>query len=255
MTKSDIEAKENIRKAAKTEFAERGFQGARMAKIAESAGVNKALIHYYFTNKEGLYEEVLDRMFNNPGVNANFPVYGGNFNLTASQRLYLLTYFIVMVHLRCTDMEDNSILLWEIAEGGDFLEKVYSKYIADLSEKIIKFFSDGIESGEFHSKYPGLIMMGFKNMIDSFVHESGRRFRHTPFEKTVGLLTEDDYLEFFLDYMFHMLGPGGRKLEIPEIPEDIITYIDQLLEIVKETKATKEFNEKIFGFILGNQDN
>jgi AcrR family transcriptional regulator len=251
MTKSDVEARESIRKAARTEFAERGFQGARMAKIAESAGVNKALIHYYFTNKEGLYEDVLDRMFNNPDVNINFPMLRGNIDLTAPQRLYLLTYFIVMAHLRCTDMEENSILLWEIAEGGDFLGKVYSKYIAELSEKVIKFFNDGIESGEFHSKYPGLIMMGFKNMIDSFVHEAGRRFRHTPFEKSVGLLTEDDYLEFFIDYMFHMLGPDDRKLQVPEIPEDIITYIDQLLEIIKESKMTKDFNVKIFDFILG----
>jgi AcrR family transcriptional regulator len=252
MTKNDIEARENILKAARTEFAERGFQGARMAKIAASAGINKALIHYYFTNKEGLYVEVLDRMFNNPHLSANFPVYRGNINLTASQRLYLLTYFILMANIRCADMEENSILLWEIAEGSDFLGKVYSKYIADLSEKVIKFFNDGIESGEFQSKYPGLIMMGFKNMIDSFVHEAGRRFRHTPFEKAVDLLTEDDYLEFFIDYMFHMLGPDDRKLQVPEIPEDIITYMDQLLEMVKETKMTKEFNIKIFSFILGS---
>jgi AcrR family transcriptional regulator len=41
--------------AALDEFAERGYAGARVADIAERAGVNKQLINYYFGSKEGLY--------------------------------------------------------------------------------------------------------------------------------------------------------------------------------------------------------
>lgn len=45
--------------AARTEFAAKGFAGARVADIAERAGVNKQLITYYFGGKEGLYNEIL----------------------------------------------------------------------------------------------------------------------------------------------------------------------------------------------------
>jgi TetR/AcrR family transcriptional regulator len=46
--------------AAVEEFAEQGEDGARMEAIARAAGVNKALLHYYFGNKEGLYAAALD---------------------------------------------------------------------------------------------------------------------------------------------------------------------------------------------------
>jgi AcrR family transcriptional regulator len=45
--------------AAREEFIGRGLRGARMQSIADRAGVNKALVHYYFRSKEKLYDAVL----------------------------------------------------------------------------------------------------------------------------------------------------------------------------------------------------
>ncbi|MFD9946003.1 TetR/AcrR family transcriptional regulator [Nonomuraea sp. NPDC059023] len=47
--------------AAVTEFAAKGFAGARVSEIAARAGVNKQLISYYFGGKEGLYKELAGR--------------------------------------------------------------------------------------------------------------------------------------------------------------------------------------------------
>ena len=49
--------------AAVREFAREGVAGARTDAIARSAGVNKALLYYYFKDKEGLYGAVLDQVF------------------------------------------------------------------------------------------------------------------------------------------------------------------------------------------------
>ncbi|MCF7804679.1 MAG: TetR/AcrR family transcriptional regulator [Candidatus Marinimicrobia bacterium] len=49
--------------AALEEFVQFGKKGARMQSIADRAGVNKALLHYYFSNKENLHQEVLRRIF------------------------------------------------------------------------------------------------------------------------------------------------------------------------------------------------
>jgi TetR/AcrR family transcriptional regulator len=46
--------------AATREFSANGLAGARTERIAEAAGVNKALLYYYFRNKEALYAEALD---------------------------------------------------------------------------------------------------------------------------------------------------------------------------------------------------
>jgi AcrR family transcriptional regulator len=55
------EAPEAILDAAEVVFADSGFHGATTRAIAERAGANAALIHYYFGSKEALYEAVIAR--------------------------------------------------------------------------------------------------------------------------------------------------------------------------------------------------
>ena len=49
--------------AAMEEFASKGRAGARVSAIAERAGVNKQLISYYFGGKQGLYDALLQRWY------------------------------------------------------------------------------------------------------------------------------------------------------------------------------------------------
>lgn len=56
-------AKEKILEAADALFSEIGFDATTVRKIAEVSGINKALIHYHFKSKDGLFEMVLDRYF------------------------------------------------------------------------------------------------------------------------------------------------------------------------------------------------
>src|SRR5579863_5742189 len=52
-----------ILRAAVREFSEHGMSGARTDAIARSARVNKALLYYYFKDKDALYGAVLDQVF------------------------------------------------------------------------------------------------------------------------------------------------------------------------------------------------
>lgn len=52
-----------ILKAALEEFSHEGVAGARTDEIARRAGVNKALLYYYFKDKEGLYAAALEEVF------------------------------------------------------------------------------------------------------------------------------------------------------------------------------------------------
>jgi len=49
--------------AATREFTEKGLSGARVDAIAERTGINKQMIYYYFGNKEGLYQAVLEHSY------------------------------------------------------------------------------------------------------------------------------------------------------------------------------------------------
>ncbi|MFZ1530139.1 MAG: TetR/AcrR family transcriptional regulator [Ferruginibacter sp.] len=54
----DNSTEEKILAAAKKVFIARGMDGARMQDIADEAGINKAMLHYYFRSKEQLFETI-----------------------------------------------------------------------------------------------------------------------------------------------------------------------------------------------------
>jgi len=76
MDKVKIEksTEEKILASAKIVFISKGMQGARMQDIADAAGINKALLHYYFRSKEKLFEviflEAAQKLF--PKINSIF---------------------------------------------------------------------------------------------------------------------------------------------------------------------------------------
>ncbi|PKH51823.1 TetR/AcrR family transcriptional regulator [Tenacibaculum sp. Bg11-29] len=62
MTK-DKNTEEQILSAAKNIFQSKGMNGARMQEIADKAGINKAMLHYYYRSKQLLFEAVFKNAF------------------------------------------------------------------------------------------------------------------------------------------------------------------------------------------------
>lgn len=58
----DLDTEQRILAAAHTVFVRRGTAGARMQEIADEAGVNKALVHYYFRSKGELAAAVFEKV-------------------------------------------------------------------------------------------------------------------------------------------------------------------------------------------------
>ena len=56
--RKDEQTQTRILEAARKIFVTRGMAGARMQEIADEAGINKALLHYYFRDKDQLFETV-----------------------------------------------------------------------------------------------------------------------------------------------------------------------------------------------------
>ncbi len=54
----DTSTEQRIIEAARRVFMQKGMAGARMQEIADEAGINKALLHYYFRSKEKLFEHI-----------------------------------------------------------------------------------------------------------------------------------------------------------------------------------------------------
>ena len=58
--KKESSTEETVLHAARKVFIKHGMSGARMQDIADEAGINKALLHYYFRTKEKLFERVFE---------------------------------------------------------------------------------------------------------------------------------------------------------------------------------------------------
>jgi TetR/AcrR family transcriptional regulator len=141
-------SRQAILQAALVEFAQEGLAGARMDAIAEAAGVNKALLYYYFRDKDTLYGEVLDGFFaplhdrvlavcDQPG--------------TAGQRFlsYAKTHFDSIAESPHYARIFMGELMSASRGGSTHLERIVEKYMLPIGLRVLQLVREGVESGEF----------------------------------------------------------------------------------------------------------
>lgn len=63
MNKQALSTEESILIAAREVFMQYGFDGASMQRIADRAGINKSLLHYYYRSKEKLFRQIFSKVF------------------------------------------------------------------------------------------------------------------------------------------------------------------------------------------------
>lgn len=63
MAKSNISTEENILVEAKKVFVQNGYDGTSMQMIADAAGINKSLLHYYYRSKDKLFAKIFSEVF------------------------------------------------------------------------------------------------------------------------------------------------------------------------------------------------
>lgn len=94
MKRQPEESRDRILAAAVKIFAEKGYNGARIDQIAGEAGVNKALIYYYFEGKEAILNELFQSFFRqSTGMLLDFVERGGfGQNPEENKRLFEAEY-------------------------------------------------------------------------------------------------------------------------------------------------------------------
>lgn len=125
-------------------FAETGLAGARTDLIAKSAGVNKALLYYYFKSKEALYEAVVEdhfQRFNEQALAA--------LGASGSARRVLLEY--VSLHFDFIAVHHQAAPLFQqfMMAGGKRSERLIRKYFKPRTEAVRKLLERGVRAREF----------------------------------------------------------------------------------------------------------
>ena len=87
MSENDKLTEERIFEAATDVFVDKGMDGARMQDIASHAGINKALLHYYFRTKDQLFNAVFE-MIAKRMIKKFAPVFDENLSLEEKIRFF-----------------------------------------------------------------------------------------------------------------------------------------------------------------------
>jgi len=137
-----------ILQAALAEFAQVGLSGARMDAIAKAAGVNKALLYYYFHDKDALYGAVLDEFF---GQFLKRLTEALDRPATVGERFlsYVRTHYDAVAE----SPHYARIFIGEMMNAGrggsTHLERLFSQYLQPISTRVLSILQEGIDSGEF----------------------------------------------------------------------------------------------------------
>ncbi|MHB9800771.1 TetR/AcrR family transcriptional regulator [Pseudomonas sp. MT3] len=112
---------EAILAAAEEEFARHGFKGTSMNTIAQRVGLPKANLHYYFSNKLGLYVAVLSNILD---------LWDSTFNhLTVDDdpAIALATYIRAKMEFSRRYPQASRVFAMEIISGGECLSEHFSQ--------------------------------------------------------------------------------------------------------------------------------
>ncbi len=149
MTRPARVSPDAILAAAALEFAERGFGGARVDRIARRARVNKAMLYYHFTSKQQLYRSLLRRMFSIAAARLQAIADGPG---PPAHKVDL-----AIAGMAAFFQEDTSfpaIMLREVAEGGAHLDRETLKALAAVPRTIAGIVQEGIDAGDFRPVDP-----------------------------------------------------------------------------------------------------
>src|SRR5271156_5229506 len=147
------ESRAAILHAAAKEFAELGIAGARTDAIAREARVNKALLYYYFKDKETLYGAVLDDAFSgmksrvfqaldsdSPPREKIIAYVGAYFDFIASNQVYPKLMQREMMRAR---------------EGrSEHIDRLVKTYFQPVYRRVGELLHKGIAEGEFRPVDP-----------------------------------------------------------------------------------------------------
>lgn len=111
--------KEKIISAAKAEFHQKGFAGARMQEIADRCGINKALLHYHFKSKDVLFRAVLLS-----GIMEVFPSVLSTLNSELPLKQKLETVVELYIDNIARNPELPRFVLHELGQNPNFIAEV-----------------------------------------------------------------------------------------------------------------------------------
>lgn len=174
-TSTEPDPRQRILDAAEQAFANKGLAGARVAAIAESAGVNKAMLYYYYGNKVALYEAVMQRTIGQVTTLAQATLRDPS--TTPAQRLQAFLQGYRQVVLNRPHFV--RIMMRELLDGGERIRRLFVPQVAAIWRQALPALAEGRLDGALnpavHPQFVPMVLISpfitfnaFYNVLQDF---------------------------------------------------------------------------------------
>jgi AcrR family transcriptional regulator len=197
-------SEEKILEAAKKVLFVKGYAGARMQDIADEAGINKALLHYYFRNKEKLFETIFREAIGKliPGIASAFS--DETLPIEAKIRAFCSAYIKLWIAHPYIPM----FVLHEMHSGdGDKFQGIIDTYRGQSMKAVLNALESAMKKKEIRKMDPLQLLL---NLISLCIFP----FVGSPVFKKVAGVTDKRYDEMLL----------ARVTEVSEFIIESIKY-------------------------------
>jgi TetR/AcrR family transcriptional repressor of mexJK operon len=183
-TPPESESRQRIIAVARRLFLEQGYRGQSMRQIAETCGVSKALLYYYFRDKEQLFVAVLlDSLNEIEGLLDACEAHGGR----AQERIR----FFVQGLLSLPSEQRGLMRLasQEIGEIGQEARQLFDRqYQERFIDRLATIMREGIGAGELRPLDPNALTWGLLGILYPYIYPRSRRARsHGEIEELLAL--------------------------------------------------------------------
>lgn len=165
--RTTLDTRSRLLRAAEEEFAARGYDAVSVDRLARRAGVNKALIYYYFSSKHGLYRELIHTGLSRLVEPLRAVIDGAG---TAEDKLD--AYIATLVAQLEAHPHVPRIMLRELADGGQHLDEDALRGMLTLPPLLSRLVGQGRDEGVFREFDPlmlHLLLMGTSLLMASNV--------------------------------------------------------------------------------------
>jgi TetR/AcrR family transcriptional regulator len=175
------ESRAAILAAAARVFTDTGLAGARIDAIAAAAGVNKALLYYYYQSKERLYLAVLEDQFHEFNRQALAVL-----SSPGPARTVLLRYVELHFDTACGRLRFAPLHQQLLMAGGKNVAALVRRYAVPRSEALCRLLQRGMRTGEFrradlrHTAVSIVALIVFYFSVSPIVRMAIRRDAYSP---------------------------------------------------------------------------
>src|SRR5919202_1208286 len=158
--------------AARSEFARRGFPGARLQDIAERAGLTHPTLLYHFGSKERLYAAVIEQAMEDWAEMTSAAVSQAppGFERVAA---------LVDAGLEFFASHHDFVVIWrrEAIEGGGRLEQAMAEHLRPFFDRAVTFLRGEVAAGRLREHDPVELMQLVYGAVMTYFSDAGFRAR------------------------------------------------------------------------------